>query len=75
MTQGIVERLDADDIRVLLRTACVTVGSQRAFAQKWRISDAFVSDVLSGRREPSKAILDALGLEREVTYRRPRQSP
>jgi transcriptional regulator with XRE-family HTH domain len=45
-------------------------GSQLAFARKHGLSPAYISDVLTGRRDPSKAILDAVGLERVVTYRK-----
>lgn len=43
--------------------------SQAAWAKKHGLSPAYVSDVINGRRDPGKAILEALGLERVVTYR------
>lgn len=43
--------------------------SQAAWAKKHGLSPAYVSDVINGRREPGKAILEALGLERVVSYR------
>jgi DNA-binding transcriptional regulator YdaS (Cro superfamily) len=43
--------------------------SQAAWARKHGVSPAYVSDVINGRREPGPAILDALGIERVVTYR------
>lgn len=43
--------------------------SQAQWAKKHGVSQTYVSDVINGRREPGKAILEALGLERVVTYR------
>lgn len=34
------------------------------------ISEAYLHDLFNGRREPGPTVLDALGLERKVTYRR-----
>lgn len=47
--------------------------SQVAWAKANGVSPAYVSDVLAGRREPGKLVLDALGLERVVTYRRKKE--
>lgn len=44
-------------------------GNQSAWAKANKISPAYVSDVIAGRREPGKKILSALGLERVVSYR------
>jgi hypothetical protein len=44
-------------------------GLQVAFAQDNDLSAAYVSDVLRGRREPGRKILDAVGVERFVMYR------
>lgn len=46
--------------------------SQAEWARKHGVSPAYVSDVLAGRREPGKLVLDALGLERVITYRKKR---
>lgn len=51
-----------------LKATIAALGSQDAFAQQHSISTAYVSDVLRGRRDPGKKILDALGLERVVGY-------
>lgn len=59
-----------DRVLALLRAECEKAGSQSAFAKLHGLSHAYVSDTLSGRRDPSKAILDALGLEAVVTYRK-----
>ncbi|HEY9611232.1 hypothetical protein [Allocoleopsis sp.] len=44
-------------------------GLQAAFAQDNDLSAAYVNDVLRGRREPGKKILDAVGVERITVYR------
>lgn len=62
--------LDEKTIRLYLRDEIDRVGTQKAFADKHKLSPAYISDTLSGRRDPSEAILDALGLERVVTYRK-----
>lgn len=44
-------------------------GLQLGFAQDNDLSAAYVNDVLRGRREPGQKILDALGIEKVVSYR------
>lgn len=61
--------LSEDDIRERLRAAIAAAGSQQAFARQCGISAQYINDVVRGRREPGHKILDALGLERIVTYR------
>ena len=39
-------------------------------ADKWEVSPQYLSDVLSGKREPGAKILKCLGLERVVMYRK-----
>lgn len=56
-----------DDVRALLRSKAPR---QADFAKVAGISPQYVNDVLAGRRDPGKAILDALGIEKVVTYRR-----
>lgn len=45
-------------------------GSQKALAERLNVSQAYLSDVLSGRREPGDKILAPLGLTRVVTYQK-----
>lgn len=61
--------MTADDVREMLRRVIARAGSQKATALEAGCSYAFLNDVLHGRREPSGPLLDALGLERVVTYR------
>jgi hypothetical protein len=44
-------------------------GLQAVFAQDNDLSAAYVNDVLRGRREPGRKILDAYGVERITVYR------
>lgn len=51
-----------------LRGAVRVIGTQRAAAHRWRVSEAYLCDVLHGRRQPGPKLLKALGLRRHVTY-------
>lgn len=44
--------------------------SQTAWAREHKISQTYVSLVLAGKTPPGWKILDALGYERVITYRR-----
>lgn len=46
--------------------------SQKELAIELGVSPQYLSDVLNERKEPGSGILDPLGLERVVTYRRKR---
>lgn len=59
-----------DRVIEALRKACDGAGSQAAWASQNKISTAYVSDTLNGRRDPGDAILDALGFERVTLYRK-----
>lgn len=63
------DAVDMQEVLARLQTAINSEGSQRAFAEKHGISLQYVNDVLRGRREPGKLILDALGIEKIVMYR------
>jgi len=43
-------------------------GTQTAAAEFLGVSSQFLSDILKGRRDPGKKILDSLGLESSVVY-------
>ena len=51
-----------------LQLACVGAGSQQAWARQAGLSASYVSDVLSGRRDVSEAIANALGYVRRVAF-------
>jgi hypothetical protein len=59
-----------DDVRTMLRRACREAGAAVSWAKAHKLSPAYVSDVLNGRRDPGPAICDALGIEAEMTYRK-----
>lgn len=48
---------------------CVEAGGQKAWATANGVSQQYVNDVLAGRREPGDAILDAMKIERIISYR------
>ena len=62
--------MTAADVRAMLKRACTAAGTARAWAEKHGVSQAYVSDVLRGRRDPGEAICRALGLVAEQTYRK-----
>jgi hypothetical protein len=57
-----------DDVLRILRGACASAGSQRAWAEKHGLSAAYVSDVLKGRRNPGPAICKPLRLLEVTIY-------
>ena len=57
------------DFLALLRRRVQDAGSQSALAKELGISDSYLSDVLTQRREPGEAMLTPMGIERVVVYR------
>ena len=57
-----------DDLLTYLRSL-IGNGSQLSFAEAIGVSPQYLSDVLNGRRDPGNSILEAIGVERIVTYR------
>lgn len=62
------KRLTTEDVRTQLIKACEAAGNQAAWARAHGLSVPYVNDVIRRRRDPGKAICDALGLEKIVTY-------
>ncbi len=62
--------MTADDVRAELVAKARSAGNAAGLARSFNVSPTYISDVCSGRREPGEKILQALGLERVVTYRR-----
>ena len=60
--------MTSEEVRALLKAKAVP--TQAAFAKENNISPQYVNDVIKGRREPGPGVLDALGLEQVITYRR-----
>lgn len=56
-----------------LQQLVTEAGSQKDLANRLKISTPYLNDILNGRRDPSKKILNALGFEEVVTYQ-PKQS-
>lgn len=51
-----------------LRRKAARAGSQKALAGALGVTEAYLSEVLHGRREPGPTMLRALGLRRVVVY-------
>jgi hypothetical protein len=60
----------ANDVRNMLRKACDKAGGITAWARENKVSVAYVSDVINGRREPGPAVCRAFDLEAVVHYRK-----
>lgn len=67
--------MTAEQALAQVRKAIDREGSQKAFALKVGISQAFLSDMLAGKRYLSSAVLAAAGLEKVVTYRKVKPTP
>jgi transcriptional regulator with XRE-family HTH domain len=75
MTRAEVNQLTAAQIRSLLREriSALQGDRQQTLAAEIGVSRSFLSDVLNERREPTGKVLEYLGFERVVTYRRVRR--
>lgn len=58
--------LSNSEVLAALREAVTTAGSQRTYASRIGVSQAYLGDVLHGRRHPGDRVLSALGLKRIV---------
>lgn len=65
--------MNTDTVLKILRRRIVELGSQTALAAELRVSDAYLSDVLRGRKEPGAKILEPLGLEKVINYQQREQ--
>ena len=61
------------EIPTLQLKEMLSTATQKDVAAKLGVSQQYLSDVLTGRRAPGKSILDALGLEKVISYRRKRR--
>jgi hypothetical protein len=52
----------------VLRAQIQDAGSQSAWARRAKVSKAYVSDVLKGRRDPGPSILRALGYFKQEAH-------
>lgn len=60
--------LTHDELKQELRDRIKSYGTQRAAARAIGVSDAYVSDALTGQRPIGPAFLDWLGYDRVVVY-------
>lgn len=65
-----MKQLTQDEALDVVRAAITVAGTQKAFADYHQINPNLLTDVLRGRKTISKSILNAVGLERVVSYRR-----
>lgn len=70
MEKKIQALLDAASVTSKLISEVERAGNQARWCIENDVSNAYLSDVLKGRREPGEKILAALGLERITYYRR-----
>lgn len=59
-----------DTMRYLVAQRAHELGGVRSAARRWRLSPTFVCDMLKGRRSLSAVVLDDMGYERLISYRR-----
>jgi hypothetical protein len=59
-----------DELIDLIRAEIKKFGSQRALAREWRVAPAYITDLLHGLRDPGPKILEAMGYERVISYRK-----
>lgn len=55
--------MNIDQFRGMLARMAYDCGSQKSLALRFGVSEAFVSDVIHGRRDPGTKILKNLGYE------------
>lgn len=61
--------MDVDEVLAALRTQIEAAGTAKAWADRQGVNPSYISDVLKKNRAPGPVILNALGLEKVVTYR------
>lgn len=67
MAGGLMQ-MQREDVLRRLEEGIREAGSQRAWAASAGVSAQYVGDIRKGRRAPGVAVLDALGLQRVVSY-------
>lgn len=63
-------RFTEDGVRRILAAECEEAGGQKAWADRHRISPAYVCDAIQGRRALGRKLLEALGMRFVATYER-----
>lgn len=62
--------MNAEQVRAKLTARAAAMGSQKALAAEIGVSPAFLSEIITGHREPCGKPVEYLGLERVVEYRK-----
>ena len=62
------KRINKDELIRRLKREIEALGTQGAFAKAKAVSPTIISEVLMGRREPSKKLLAAMNLRRVVLF-------
>ena len=60
--------LDHQQFLGTLRERIAQMGSQKAAAAAWGISQPYLCDILKGHRPPGPKLVGALGYERQMVY-------
>jgi len=69
---GVMSDMEVNGVIKLLANACKEAGSPAILANRLKVRPRIVRAVLQGKRRPTRAILDGLGLEKAFTYHRKR---
>lgn len=62
--------LSTAQVRTLLEKEVRARGSQTAAAELVGVSNSYLGDVLKGRKEPGKKMLEGMGLQRRIMYQK-----
>lgn len=62
--------MNTDEVRLMLARECAKAGGQKAWAVAHGITQSHVSMVVTGQKPAADAICAALGVVREIAYRR-----
>lgn len=60
----------AQDVRAMLRRKAIKAGSYEHLSREINVSNTYISNVVNGVQNPGPAILQALGFEKIVLYRK-----
>lgn len=56
------------EVLQLLQRRIAQDGSQKALAERMKISPGYLNDVLQGKRRPGRKLLTAMGLKAVIVY-------
>jgi hypothetical protein len=58
------------EFQLYLKEQACQCGSQKTLARHLDVNEAYLSDVIRGRRDPSERLLTACGFRRVIRYQR-----